>query len=182
MAARWHHARIVSAVGTVLGLLGSGLTLSSVLVVAITGYPCNPNDPMHATNPNDSCNPNSAIYNPPAPTDPAPLLAYIGSSASAVGFVFSAAGLGYQHHLLGEMQADIGRGYFGGGTAFGLLGFVSVGASYFFGFTNYLNAHDQGTAILTSSITGAALCALGGLLYAVDSSHMKSAWQRLTTF
>jgi hypothetical protein len=179
---RWHTGRVLYGVGTAIGLVGSGLTLASVLVVVITDYPCNPYDPKHATNPNDSCNPNSSIFKPPKPTDAAPLLAYIGSSASAVGFIFSASGLGYEHHLLAEMNADPGRNYFAGGTALGLVGFIGIGASYFFGFTDYLNAHDQGVAILTTSITGAALCAVGGLLYSVDSSRMNRAWQRLTTF
>jgi hypothetical protein len=182
LSQRWHRARVIYGVGTAIGLIGNGLTLSSVLVVAITDYPCNPLDPKHATSATDTCNPNSSIYKPPRPTDPAPLLAYMGASASVLGFVFAASGLGYEHHLLAEADADPGRGIFAGGTALGLLGFVAVGASYFVGFTDYLNAHDQGIAILASSITGTALCAIGGLLYTIDSSRMNRAWQRLSTF
>lgn len=182
MTERWHRARVLYGVGTAMGLVGNGLTLASIVIVSVTDYPCNPYDPKHATNPNDSCNPNGAIFKPPRPTDPAPLLAYIGSSTSALGFVFTASGLGYQHHLLDELDADVGRGYFHAGTTLGLLGFFSVGASYFFGFTDYLNAHDQGVAILTTSIGGAALCAIGGLLYSVDSSRLNRAWRRISTF
>src|SRR5262245_59858281 len=65
MAERWQRARITYGAGSVIGLLGDGLTLSSVLVVAITGYPCDPNDPVHMLNPNDSCNRNSTSFKPP---------------------------------------------------------------------------------------------------------------------
>ncbi|HWE30054.1 MAG TPA: hypothetical protein VHB97_18720, partial [Polyangia bacterium] len=67
-------------------------------------------------------------------------------------------------------------------TTFGLVGFAGVGASYFFGLTNYLNPHDQGVAILATSLSGTALCAIAGILYAVDSSRVKRAWRGLTTF
>ena len=184
MGARWHRGRVLYGLGSYTGLLGSGLTLSSVLVVAITGYPCNPDDPLHSINPNpnDSCSRNSPKYDPPSPTDPVPLLSYIGSSVSALGFVFSAAGLGSQHLLLSELQADTGRGIFAGGTTLGLLGFVSVGFSYFFGLTNYLSPHDQGVAIFASSLTGTVLCFVGGILYTADASRMKKVWQRLSSF
>jgi len=182
MAARWHRGRVLYGVGSVIGLVGSALTLSSVLAVAITGYPCNPDDPIHQINPNDTCNKMGAMYTPPKPTDTAPLLAYMGSSASALGFVLAASGLGYQHHLLYEVGADPGRGVFAGGTTLGLLGFASVGLSYFFGFTNYLAPHDQGIAILASSMTGTVLCLVGGILYTSDASRLKRAWERISTF
>jgi hypothetical protein len=182
MVSRWNRARFLYGLGGVTGLLGSGLTLSGVLVVAITGYPCNPNDPIHGVNPNDPCNKAGAKYDPPSPTDAAPLLTYMGSSVSALGFIFSAAGLGYQHHLLREVGADIDRGLFHGGTGLGVLGFASVGVGYLFGFTNYLNPHDQGIAILASTLTGATLCGLGSLLYTIDGARTKKAWRRLSTF
>jgi hypothetical protein len=176
LVTRWHRGRAAYTVGAVTGLLGTGLTLSSVIVVAVTGYPCNPNDPIHQINPNDSCNRNSSHYDPPRPTDAAPLLAYLGSSASALGFILSASGLGVQHSVLRELGADTPRGLLHGGTALGLLGFLSVGASYFFGFTDYLNPHDQGIAILATTVSGAALCAVGSLLFSVDASRTKKAW------
>jgi len=179
---RWHRSRVVYGIGGVTGLLGTGLSLASVAVVVVTGYPCDPFDPSHSNNPKDTCNQNAAVFHASSPTDAAPMLAYLGSSLSAVGFVFSAAGLGWQHHLLAEVNADPGRGLFTAGTVLGVLGFTSVGASYFFGLTNYLNSHDQGLAILASTLTGAALCTLGGLLYLIDSSRTKKAWERLTTF
>src|SRR6478752_5555941 len=139
MSHRWHRARVLYAVGSVTGLVGSALTLSSVLVVAFTGYPCTePNpDPLQALSGN-ACPINNGMVAQPKPTDAAPLMAYLGSSVSAVGFVLSASALGYQHYLLDELHVDPGRGTFAAGTAIGLMGFVSVGASYFFGFTNYL--------------------------------------------
>src|SRR6185295_545867 len=99
---------------------------------------------------------------------------------SALGFILSSAALGYQHSLLSDLQADPGRGTFAGGTALGVLGFAAVGTSYFFGFTSYLKPHDQGVAILASTITGTVLCAVGSLLYTIDSASMKRVWQRLS--
>src|SRR5207302_4922451 len=127
MQARWNRARVLYGLGGVTGLIGSGLTISSVLIVVITGYPCNPNDPIHGINPKDTCNKMGTMYQPPKPSDAVPLLAYLGSSVSALGFVFSAAGLGQQHHLLRELSADTPRGLFYGGTVLGVMGFSAVG-------------------------------------------------------
>jgi hypothetical protein len=173
MAARWHRGRVLYGVGSAVSLLGTALSLSSIILVAVTDYPCNSIDP------NANC---SNGKPPPTPTDPAPLLAYMGSSVSALGFVLTAAGLGYQHALLHEMSADIGRGVFGAGTTIGVMGFASVGLSYMFGATSFLNPHDQGLAILSASMTGAGLCLISSLLYTIDSSRLKSAWNRLGTF
>jgi hypothetical protein len=182
MQARWHNARVLYGLGSVTGLIGSGLTISSVLVTVITGYPCNPNDPIHMINPNDQCNQKGMMYTPPKPTDAVPLLGYMGASISALGFVFSAAGLGQQHHLLRELGADIPRGPFYAGNVLGMMGWTSVGLGYFFGFTSYLNPHDQGVAILACTVTSAAFSALGNLLFAIDASRTKKAWLHLGTF
>jgi hypothetical protein len=182
MRERWNHSRALYAAGGGIGLIGTGFTLSSLLIVTITGYPCNPDDPIHKINPNDTCNKSGMKYDPPKPTDAVPLLAYLGSSVSAFGFILSSAGLGQQHRLLRELSADVPRGTFYGGTALGVLGFTAVGAGYFFGFTDYLNPHDQGIAILACTVTSAALSALSSLLFAVDASRTKKAWQSLGTF
>jgi hypothetical protein len=179
---RWHTARNLYGFGTITGLLGTGLTLSSIIVVAATGYPCDPTEHALSGNTNDSCNPNSPKYHPAKPTDAATLLAYMGSSASALGFVFSASGLGYQHAILKELGNDPGRDVFHAGTAFGVLGFASVGAGYFFGLTHYLNSRDQALAILSTTIIGAGLCELGSLLYTIDASRTKKAFQKYSTW
>jgi hypothetical protein len=162
--------------------VGTALGLSSVIVVAATGYPCNPDDPLVQLNPTDKCNPKSPVYRPPRPTDAAPLLAYLGSTTAAVGFVFSAAALGYEHALLHSVMEDPGRRVFAAGTVFGLLGFVATGTSYFFGLTDSLKPHDQGVAIFASSISGTVLCAIGSLLYTIDSAAMNRVWHRISTF
>lgn len=181
LAARWRHARNLSAAGTVFGLAGMALTLSSVIYVGVTGYPCNPNDPIAAANPNNPCNQNNMLYKNPQPTDTAPMLGYFGASTSALGFILSASGLGYQHHLLAKVDADPGRGIFAAGTTFGLLGFVAVGVSYFIGLTDTLSPRDQALAILGTSITSSFFSLLGSLLYTIDSSRTKRAWSRLPT-
>jgi hypothetical protein len=164
--ARWQRARIVSVIGTLLSLVGTGLSLASVIYVAATHYPPSAQD----------------LLNPPAPSDPGPVLAYVGSSTSAAGFIFSATALGYEHRILDRVGVDPGRGFFAAGTAIGLLGFTAVGASYFFGLTHYLDPHDQQVAVLATSIGGAALCGLAGLIYVFDSSRDKKVWKRLSTF
>src|SRR4051794_19289789 len=100
MSHRWHRARVLYGVGSVTGLVGTALTLSSVLVVAFTGYPCSEPDPdpLHVLSGN-ACPVTNGVVAQPKPTDAAPLLAYLGSSVSALGFVLSASALGYQHHL-----------------------------------------------------------------------------------
>ena len=118
----------------------------------------------------------------PHPSDTGPVLSYVGSSASALGFVLSAAGLGWRHHILGELAGDPGRGRFIGGSVVGVLGLIGVASGYFFGFTNYLNPHDQSIAVLAASLSGSALCTVGSALYAVDSSRLTKAWKSLTTF
>ena len=162
----WHRARIVSVTGTLLSVVGTGLSLASVIYIVASHYPPSATD----------------LLNPPTPSDPGPVLAYVGSSTSAAGFILSASALGYEHHLLDLLDVDPGHGRFAIGTSIGVLGFLGVGASYFFGLTNYLDAHDQEIAILTTSIGGAALCAVAGLFYAFDSSRNKAVWRTLGTF
>ncbi|HXU74616.1 MAG TPA: hypothetical protein VN947_35215 [Polyangia bacterium] len=163
---RWQRARIVSLVGTMLGVIGTGFSLASVLYIAATHYPPSASD----------------LTNPPSPSDPGPTLAYVGSSASAAGFVLSASALGYEHHLLDRLGVDPGRGTFGVGTAIGVVGFVGTGASYFFGLTDFFGPRDRSIAVLATSIGGAALCGLAGILYTFDSSRNMRVWKGLGSY
>jgi hypothetical protein len=99
-----------------------------------------------------------------------------------IGFGLSAGGLGWQHHILGELGADPGRGVYLGGTVLGILGTLATASGYFIGLTDYLNPHDQSISLLVTTLTGTALCTTAALMYAVDSSRMKKAWRNLTTF
>jgi hypothetical protein len=166
MVRRWHTARVLSVLGSLVNSIGTGLSLASVIVIAVTDYP-----PSTAS-----------LLAPAKPSDVGPALAYAGASASLVGFALNAAGLGYEHRLLAEVGADPGRGIYGAGTALGLVGFAAVGASYFFGLTDYLNPHDQSIAILATSLSGTALCAIAGVLYLADSSRVKRAWRGFNSF
>jgi hypothetical protein len=166
ITARWRNARILSGFGTAFGVIGTGLSLGSAVYILVTGYPPNANDFLH----------------PARPSDTGPALAYAGASVSAAGFALSAGGLGWQHKILGDLGADRGRGLYVGGTTVGVLGLVAVGAGYFFGLTDYLNAHDQSIAVLTTSLVGTALCTTAALLYATDSSRVKKIWKNLATF
>lgn len=163
---RWRTARALSVTGSVVNVLGTVLSLTSAIYIGVTDWPPSA----------------SSVLTPAKPSDVGPALAYAGASASAAGFILNAAGLGYEHHVLDLLGADPGRGMFSVGTTLGIMGFAGVGASYFFGLTNYLNAHDQGIAILATSLSGTALCALAGILYAADSSKVKKAWLSLTTW
>jgi hypothetical protein len=164
---RWRRGRIVSTVGTFTGLVGTGLSLSSAIYVAVKDYPPSANDVLAPS---------------ASPTDVGPVLAYTGASLSSVSFILSAAGLGAQHSVLRDLGIDTDRGRFGAGTALGVIGTLSTGLSYFFGFTGYLNPHDQAIAILTTSISGTALCAIASILYLTDSSRMKRNWKTFTSF
>jgi hypothetical protein len=163
---RWHRARILNGFGTAFGLIGTGLSLSSTIYVLATGYPPSASDFVH----------------PAKPSDTAPVLAFVGSGVSALGFTMSAGGLGWEHRILGELGADPGRGMFVGGTVVGVLGVLAIGVSYFLAFTDYLNPRDQTIAGIATSLGGAALCTTASALYATDSSHLKRAWKTLTTF
>jgi hypothetical protein len=163
---RWRDSRVLSVTGSVLNVVGTGLSLTSAIYIAATDYP------PSAT----------SLLAPAKPTDTGPALAYAGASVSLAGFVMSAAGLGWEHRILDELGADPGLGRFGVGTTFGVFGFLSIGTSYFFGLTHYLDPHDRSVTILATSITGTALCAIGGILYLTDSSKVKKAWEQLTTF
>ena len=110
------------------------------------------------------------------------MLAYVGSSTSAVGFVISANALGWEHRLLSRLGVDPGRGLFGIGTAIGLVGFGGVAASYALTFIHPRDPQQQTIAILTTTIAGAGLCAIAGLFYTLDSSRNKKAWMSLGKF
>lgn len=163
---RWKGARTLYVFGGVVGLLSTGLSLASSIYVLATGYPPDADDFVH----------------PAKPSDPGPVMAYVGSGASALGFAMSAGGLGWQHRILDDLGADPGRGYFISGTVIGLLGIVAVGAGYFIGLTDYLSPHDQSIAALATSLGGSALCTTGSALFAKDSSRLKKTWKMLTTF
>jgi hypothetical protein len=182
MHSKWRNARNVYTAGGVISLLGTGLTISSVIVVAATGYPCDPEDPIHKLNPMSTCNAMSATYDPPKPTDAAPLLSYLGASTSAFGFILSASGLGWQHSILRDLGGDVPRGTFYGGTVLGVLGFLGVGVGYLLAFTDFVNPHDQGVAILATTVTSAGLSALSSLLYMIDAGRTKKAWLKLQSF
>ncbi len=163
---RWRDSRVLSVTGSILNVIGTGLSLTSAIYIAATDYP------PSAT----------SLLAPAKPTDTGPALAYAGASVSLAGFIMSAAGLGWEHRILDELGADPGLTRFGVGTTFGVFGFLSIGTSYLFGLTHYLDAHDRSVTILATSISGTALCAIGGLLYLTDSSRVKKAWENLTTF
>jgi hypothetical protein len=157
---RWRSARIASVVGSLVSLVGSGLSVAAVIYVAVT----------------------PAGINPPSPSDPGTALAYAGSTTSAAGFVISATALGVEHRILDRLGVDPGRGPFAVGTTIGILGFTTVGTSYLFGLTHIFEPNNQQVAVLVTTIGGAALCGIAGLFYAIDSSRNKKAWTRLGTF
>ncbi|MCU1282706.1 MAG: hypothetical protein JWM53_6252 [bacterium] len=164
--AKWRGARALQICGGVTGLISTGLSLSSTIYIFATGYPPSASD----------------LVRPAKPTDTGAVLAYVSSATSALGFTLSAGGLGWQHGILRELDADPGRNLYIGGTVVGVLGLIAIGASYFLGFTNYLDTHDQTIAALATSLGGAALCTTAAGIYAVDSSRMKKAWRNLTSF
>ena len=156
---RFRTGRALYGVGTALGLVGSGLTVASIIVTAVYGL-------------DSSSGQSTAIIGPS--------LAYAGSGATGVGFVFSATGLGLQHNALGLVGRDPGRGIYAAGTVFGILGLCGIGTSYFFGLTNVV---DHSTEIaFGTSIAASAFLTIGGLLYFSDVNRLAAVYRRLTTF
>lgn len=156
---RFRTGRALYGVGTALGLVGSGLTVASIIVTAVYGL-------------DSSSGQSTAIIGPS--------LAYAGSGATGVGFVFSATGLGLQHNALDLVGRDPGRGMYAAGTVFGILGLCGIGTSYFFGLTNVVD-HSTEIAFATS-IAASAFLTIGGLLYFSDINRLAAAYHRLTTF
>jgi hypothetical protein len=111
-----------------------------------------------------------------------PLLGYMGSSLSALGWILSTSGLAYQHSVLASLGSDPGRGIFGTGVTIGFFGFVNVAAAYVIGLTDNLSSRDQALGILATTVMGTALSLLGGIVYTADAARNKRAWQRLGTF
>jgi hypothetical protein len=162
----WRGSRVMSGFGDAFGIIGTGLSLGALIYIAATNYPPSVGD----------------FTSIPKPSDPVQVISFVASTMSAVGFSLAAGSLSWRHHILDALEADTGRGLFVGGTVVGLVGLVGVGASYFFGFTDYLNPHNRTVAVIATSLGGAALCTIGTILYSRDAAKLNRAWERLTTF
>lgn len=159
MLQRYRTGRALYGVGTALGLVGSGLTLASIVVTAVYGF-------------DKTTDPSKTIIGPS--------LAYAGSGATGAGFFFSATGLGLEHSALASIGQDPGRGLYGVGTLLGILGIGGIGASYFFSLTNYVD--NSTTVAFGTSIAASVLLTVGGLLYFSDQTRLGVIYRRLTTF
>jgi hypothetical protein len=163
---QWRGARVMNGFANVIGLLSTGLSLSSSIYVAAAHYPPSVND----------------LTSRPSPGDPAQALSYVSSTSAAFAFGLSAGGLALRHHILRKLDADTGRGLFIGGTVVGLVGIAAIAVSYIVGFSNIGNTHDQGIAVLATSLGGSAICTVGTAIYAKDASNVQKVWKGLTTF
>ncbi len=152
---RFRSGRVLYGVGTAVGLIGSGLTVASIVLTSVYGIG-------------------------PGPGQYGPALAYAGSGASGVAVLFAATGLGLQHSALASVGADTGRGLFATGTLFGILGLAGVGSSYYFGLAKPVDNSD--TIAFGISIAATVLLSVGGILYFADESRMVRIYRRLTTF
>lgn len=151
---RWRAGRAVYVVGSVFGLVGSGLSLTGLLVTGIYG-PSTDNGQIGLS------------------------LIAGGAAATGVGVILNATGLGLQHSALASIGADPGRGLFGAGTAFGVLGLLGLGVGQFFRHTDYVSTPYAGFA---ASLGAAALLTVGGILYFADARRLLLTYRRLTTF
>jgi hypothetical protein len=106
--ARFRSGRVAYGFGTVVGLAGSGLIISGLIAVPVTG-----DETLGA-------------------------LVYGGSGAHTVGFMLQSVGLGLQHNAMDQLGIPTNRGLFGLGATCGLLGLLGVGAGYVFGATTDL--------------------------------------------
>jgi hypothetical protein len=152
---RFRTGRVLYGVGTAVGLIGSGLTVASIVLTSVYGIGSGPGE-----------------YGP--------ALAYAGSGASGVAVLFGATGLGLQHSALASVGADTGRGLYATGTLFGILGLAGVGSSYYFGIAKPVDNSE--TIAFGISIAATALLTVGGILYFADENRMVKVFRRLTTF
>lgn len=155
MQRRFKAGRVLYGVGTGLGMVGAGLTVSSIVVGSALG--------LEGTS-----------------GQVAPILAYTGTGMTGGAFILSATGLGLQHSALMSRQADPGRGLFATGTVLGTLGLFGVGASYFLSATQLFDAATP--TAFGVSLGATALMTLGGLFYFADARRLGQAYRRITSF
>lgn len=157
---RYRAGRVVAGTGTLISLIGSGLTLTSWIAAPFVD----------------------------TKQDPWPIaLGYAGTGATGLGVILSATGLGLQHSALAKVGADPGRGLYATGTVFGVLGLLTMGGSYFLNATRYVYDHpseqDKRLAVNYGTIAASAvLLTLSGILFVSDSARLGRAYKRLTTF
>jgi hypothetical protein len=153
-AKRFRTGRILYVVGSTVGLIGSGLTVSGIGVSFVYGV-----------------------------SDLSLGLTYAGSSAAGAGVILTATGLGLQHSALRAANADPGRGMYALGTVFGVLGLAGIATSYYFGgaYNPDINSN-YGSIAFGASISAAVLLGVSSVLYFVDSQRMLKASYRLTHF
>ena len=163
---RWRGARVMNGFAGAIGIISTGLSLSSGIYVAAAHYPPSV----------------SNLTSMPKPSDPAQVLSYVSSTSAAFAFALSAGGLALRHHILRELDADPGRGLFLSGTIVGLVGVAAIAVSYIVGFSNVGDPHNQSIAVLSTSLGGAMLCNVATTMYAKDGSNLQKAWKSLTTF
>ena len=163
---RWRGARVMNGFAGAIGIISTGLSLSSSIYVAAAHYP------PSASN----------LTSMPKPSDPAQVLSYVSSTSAAFAFALSAGGLALRHHILRELDADPGRGLFLSGTIVGLVGVAAIAVSYIVGFSNVGDPHNQSIAVLSTSLGGSMLCNVATTMYAKDGSNLQKAWKSLTTF
>jgi hypothetical protein len=154
-ARRFRTGRILYGVGSTVGLIGSGLTLSGIGVSFAYGV-----------------------------SDLTLGLTYAGSSAAGAGVILTAVGLGLQHSALRSANADPGRGLYALGTMFGVLGLAGIATSYYFGGAYSTAAIDSnyGAIAFGASVSAAVLLGVGSVLYFVDAQRMLRISHRLTRF
>ena len=155
VVSRFRTGRVLYGVGTAVGLIGSGLTVASIVLTSVYGIGSGPGQ-----------------YGP--------ALAYAGSGSSGAAVLFTAVGLGLQHSALSNVGADTGKGLYATGTLFGILGLAGVGSSYYFGLAKPVENSE--TIAFGISIAATVLLSVGGILYFADENRMVRAYRRLTTF
>ena len=154
VARRFRTGRILYGVGTTVGLVGSGLTLSGIVVSSIYGVDGELGSVGRG-------------------------LTYGGAGASGLGVIMTATGLGLQHSALRSIGVDPGRGLYAIGTLFAILGLGGVVTTYYLGAAKPDHYEEIS---LGSSIGASVLLGVGGILYFIDHGRMLKVYHRLTTF
>jgi hypothetical protein len=152
-AARFRTGRLVYGLGTGAGVLGTALVFTGAIVTGLVDK------------------------------DIGTYLVYGGAAAQTASFILGATGLGLQHNALDEAGMPTGRGLFGVGTAFNVVGMVGIGAGYLLGGAQFITDPEQNrAAVVAVSVTGTVLMIAGGVFYFFDARRMNRIVSRLTTF
>lgn len=146
----WRTGERLFTAGTVIGLVGSGVTIAGGIAGGIAGT--------------DSPITQSLVYG--------------GAALNGTSVILTSTGLGLKHRALDLVGRDPGRLFYGIGTTLNMLGLVVIGVSFGLTGSNALSGlgpEYQSVPVFTAA-AGSGLMLLGSLVYVLDLKRVGKAW------